>query len=135
MNILLTLFILSLLSITVMIGKKVTQIRKGAIVTEVDEEILFEIPYIEEVRAITERGVRKYGYMALVITIRAYFRSANLVKHTYKISKRKIKDAITKRMNREVEIDPESSKFLNTISEYKDKIQNIKHRIREEEKN
>lgn len=102
-----------------------------------EEEVLFEIPYINEVKVITSKNIRKYGYMSLATAIRLYFRSSALVKETYKDTKGKVKEVIEKNKKlipRSAQAKEEISGFLKTISEYKNKINTLKHKIKEEEK-
>lgn len=137
MNIILILFAISLLSIMVMIGRKLMLLRRGLITAEYSEEIIFEIPYINEVKTITIKNAKRYGYLGLVATIRLYFRSAGLAKSTYLEAKEKTKNLIEKNKRALLKDKSENSEisgFLRTISEYKEKISALKHRIREEEK-
>ncbi len=136
MNILLILFLLSLSLIAAMIGRKLMIIRRGDTITLHHEDVLFEIPYIKEVKTITAKNARKYGYLGLVATIRLYLRSTSLVKYFYRDTKVKIKDVIEKNKNRlplSARENQEISKFLKSISDYKGKIKKIKYKIKEEE--
>lgn len=129
MYFLLILFFASLFGITFMIGRKllVLQDVRG----ETYEEIFLEIPYIEEWKHLTIRGVKRHSYNGLVAIIRFYVRSSNFIKNKYeKILmeiENKRKEHIIKRGKKEV------SRFLKTVSEYKHKIREIKERVKKEE--
>ncbi len=137
MNIMLILFTISLLAIITMIARKLVQLRKSAEMVLSEEEVLFEIPYIDEVTVLTTKNIRRYGYMSLATAIRLYFRSSALVKNTYNETKTRAKEVIerNKKLIMKSELgNREISGFLKTISEYKAKIDKLKHKIREEEK-
>lgn len=112
-----------------MIGRKllILQDVRG----ETREEIFLEIPYMEEWKHLTMRGIKKHSYDGLVAVIRLYVRSSNFVKNKYEKILREIenkrKEHIIKRGKKEV------SRFLKTVSDYKQKIREIKHRVTEEE--
>ncbi|MBP9711907.1 MAG: hypothetical protein KBD55_02625 [Candidatus Pacebacteria bacterium] len=133
MYILFTLFILSLLSISAMIGRKLIVLRNGEFLDK--EEFSVEVPIFEEMRYVTGKTVKKIGYVTLVTSMRLYFRSTNFVKTKYHTTKIRIKDLRNKNKTlAQIEDQKEISKFLQIISEYKGKIRTIKHKIREEEK-
>jgi hypothetical protein len=137
MSIILILFLLSLSAIAVMIGRKLVSVRQGDSMVIDSEEVLFEIPYINEVKELTTKNVKRYGYLGLVTTIRLYFRSSNLVKHAYRGTKGKVKIVIEKNRNllpKSPLENQEVSRFLESVSEYKQKLSKIKHKIKEEEK-
>lgn len=132
MYFLLTIFFVSLFGIAFMIGRKLL-ILEDVSIGEQEEEIFLEVPYIEEWKHLTMKGVKRHSYLALVATIRFYVRSSNFIKEKYeKILteiRNKRKEHLVKRGEKEV------SKFLKTVSDYKRKIREIKHRVVEEEKN
>lgn len=139
MNIaLITIFILSLSTIVFMIAKKLLLIRKGEAVTLEGGEFTFEIPYIEEVKVLTTKGLKRFGYLTLVGTIRIYFRSASVMRKGWRDFKVKSVTLVMK-YKKFMPIDhkekQEISKFLRTMSEYKERLREIKHRIKEEELN
>lgn len=127
MYILLILFFTSLISIIIMIVRKLAILKQGHELHH--EEVLFELPYLKEVKHVTIRGVRKYSYDGLVSVVRLYVKSINFLKNKYdtiKIKNRKTKEEISGDKK-------EISKFLKIIGEYKHKIREIKHRIHKEE--
>jgi hypothetical protein len=133
MSLLFILFILSLLSISIMIGRKLVLLRNGELMGR--EEIIIDVPVIEEIKLATGRTIRKVGYVSLVTGIRVYFRSANYLKARYEDTKEKITELRNRNKTEEELADQkEISKFLKVISEYKHKIRTIKHKIREEER-
>ena len=131
MYFLLILFFGSLLSITFMVGKKLILLRSGTVIPR--EEIISKDQYLEELKYVTIKNIKKYSYLGLVASIRFYFHFANLLKKKYQETKIKIKEMRGKRLNVVNNEKREASKFLKMISEYKHKIRNIKRQIKEEE--
>ncbi|MEI7709154.1 MAG: hypothetical protein WCI76_00395 [bacterium] len=112
-----------------MIGKKFALIEHEQILNH--EEILFELPFIKEVKKITVANVKRHGYTGLVTTVRIYVRSTNFLQNKYQDLNRKIKNQIrSKAKNGE---SKEISKFLKVIGDYKHKIREITHKIKKEE--
>lgn len=129
MYIILILFFASLVSIIIMIGRKLVLIKQDTVLNH--EEISFELPYLKEVKHITIAGIKKHGYVLLVATVRSYVLGMNILKNKYEEIKTKIKDRNNKNhINGEKK---EISKFLKIIGEYKHKIREIKHKIKKEE--
>jgi len=128
------IFLASFVTIMVMFGRRLMVLRnKGLVVTEEEYvEVRLEIPYLNEVKEVTVRKVKRIGYMGLVTTIRFYFRSSNMVKSGYRELVEKMKSV----KNHEVlngAIGQEASGFLKVVSDYKTKIRRIKHQIKKEE--
>jgi septal ring factor EnvC (AmiA/AmiB activator) len=96
-----------------------------------NEKAFFELSYLKEVKHITIQGAKKHGYSLLVIAVRFYIQSTNFLREKYKEIKTKIKEKINKNhINGEKK---EISKFLKIIGDYKNKIREIKHKIKREE--
>lgn len=129
MYLLLILFFMSLISIIIMIGRKLAILDHEQVLNQ--EEVLLELPYLTKIKHLTFINIRKYGYSILVTTLRSYIRSTNFLKDTYKEVKIKIQDRNNK--NKTDGEKKEISKFLKIIGEYKQKIREIKHRIKKEE--
>ena len=126
---LLILFFASLVSIIIMIGRKLSILKHEQIL--IQEEVVLEFPYLKEIKHITVTNIRKRGYALLVATVRFYVLGANLLKNKYKEVKSKIKNRnIGNHINGEKK---EISKFLKIIGDYKQKIREIKHKIKKEE--
>jgi hypothetical protein len=136
MQIILILFFASLAGIAVMIGRKLMMIQSGQIETR--EKISLEIPDSQKIKHAAIRNAKKYGYMALVGTLRTYIRSTNFLKQKGAELKDRVKNKInvyfpnkhTEKVERK---EGEVSSFLKTVSEYKHKIKHIKHQIKKEE--
>ncbi|TSC77666.1 MAG: hypothetical protein G01um101424_289 [Parcubacteria group bacterium Gr01-1014_24] len=119
-----------------MLGKKLVLFKNGQ--TPNREEVLFEVPHLEEIRHFVTKNIKKYGHMGLVITLRFYIRSSNFLKYQYEEVKIKIKNVSGKNkngLNGDLPEKAEVNKFLKMISDYKNKIREIKHKIHEEERN
>lgn len=131
MYIILIIFFVSLIGISAMIGKKLILLKKGQI--ENTEKNLFEIPNLDQIKHVTVKNSKKYGYIILVEIMRFYIRFLKLLKLKYK----EIKNVYNKYLpHKEINTQTkEVSKFLKMISDYKYKIKNIKDKIEEEENN
>ena len=127
----LILFFASLIGIILMVGRKLILFQRESVVTE--ENFLVQSPDLHKVRHAFIKNAKKYGYVALVATIRFSVRSSNFLKNKYKEAKNKI---TTKRhgIKRQENGKKEVSSFLKNISEYKSKIRKIRRKIIEEEK-
>jgi hypothetical protein len=129
------LFFISLAGIAIMIGRKVALVRNENEQTEEPEHFHPFVPDFQKIKHLAYKNAQKYGYLALVSTIRFSVRSSNLMKkkgnQIYDMAQR----IVMRNRPEEVESPKEVSKFLKKISEYKSKIRRIKHKIIEEEKN
>lgn len=129
MYILLILFFTSLFFITFMIGRKLVMLEHQQILNH--EEVLFELPFLKQIRHLTVKSVKKHGYTLLVATVRFYIRTINFLKYKYEEIKIKVKNRSKK--NHPNSEKREISKFLKIMGEYKQKIREIKHKIKKEE--
>lgn len=128
----LILFFASFLGIALLIGRKVFALRGAGI--ENIGEIPFEVPDLQEIKIISSKKARRLGYVVLVISIRGYIRTSILLKKVGKNIYESAKNRLERnRFTKNPEEQREVSKFLKGISEYKEKIKRIKHRIIEEE--
>ena len=130
-SILLILFFTSLSATVFMVGRKLVLLRQqhGEVLNH--EEVLFELPYLKEAKHATIKGIKKHGYALLVGIIRLYVRSANFLKSKYEVLKSKLRNE--HKAEQTTGDKKEISKFLKNVLEYKQKIREIKHRIKEEE--
>lgn len=133
MYFLLILFFGSLLGITFMIGRKLLMLQNGQMTYKDNVETFLKAQYLQELKHSAIKTTKKYSYLGLVTTIRFYFRGINLIKNKYGEVKIKIKNIRHKNLNNISEEKREVSKFLKMISEYKQKIRVLKHKIKEEE--
>lgn len=130
----LTLFFVSIAGIVVLITKKLLQIEKLRIVSE-DDVFFIDVPELEDAHYVLMRKIRRGGYVALVITIRAYLLGKHHTKKFIRKGYNKIDTFLQKyRKNKGVvETKKEASKFLKVIADYKKKVNEISDQIREEE--
>ncbi len=135
MQTLLILFFGSLLGMTLMIGRKVM-----ALQTEDNRKLhldgfVFEIPHLDSFQEATTKELKKYGYATLVMTLKAYVKSTNMLKEQYKDLITLLENAKNRNIpeNQLKAVEDKASSFLGMITEYKNKIRKIKHRIAEEE--
>lgn len=128
MTYLLLIFFISFLSITVMFGRKLSLVKNGKI--KEASTLSPETYYTEKIKHLTLKKIKQYGYAGLVIIMRLYFRSKNLLKSKYE----ELKNRIKKIGENKTEVrEEDASKFLKVVSDYKQKIRNLKHQIKEEE--
>lgn len=132
----LVLFFIALLGISTLLYRRIMILeRSGVMVREIDGEFFFDVPDLHEVQYVIVRKMKQYGYVALVVTIRIYVRSSKIMDYLYKEAVSRLSTLYKKyiqKKNPETEAK-EVSKFLKMVSEYKNKIKEIKERVREEE--
>lgn len=133
MYFLLILFFGSLIGITFMVGRKFLLIQSGQIVNINKDEVFSETKYLEDLKQATIKNTKRHGYTLLVITIRTYFRTANLLKNKYEKIKNKVKETYQKRKKHIHAEKIGENSFLKMVSEYKHKIRKIKQQVEEEE--
>jgi len=130
MYFLLILFFASLLGITFMIGRKLLMLQNGQIL---HKETFLKAPDLEEWKYVMIKNIKKYGYISLVVTIRFYVRSSNLLNSKYKEIKLGLQEKLKRNRGDQSKETKEVSKFLKMMSEYKHKIRKIKEKVKEEE--
>ena len=135
MYFLLILFFGSLFGITFMIGRKLLMLQNGQISYRDSAETFLKAQYFEELKHSAIKTIKKHRYTGLVTIVRVYLRSSNFIKDKYEKVKIKIINLFYKKTdsNNKIKEKQEVPKFLRIISEYKNKIREIKHKIKEEE--
>ena len=128
---LLTLFFASLFSIMIMLGRKLAKLEREQVFNH--QEVLFELPYLKEIKQLTIEGIKKHGYAGLVKVLRFHIQFSNFLKGKYEKAKIKIKNIHVQNTNGDSLGKKEVSKFLKIIGDYKQKIREIKHKIKREE--
>src|ERR1035437_5565796 len=129
------LFFISLIGIVFMIGRKLAPVRNGEV--EKQEYAHPFVPDVQKIKHLTLESLKKYEHAMLVVILRFYVRFSNFLKNTYEGLKTKVKNLRKSKngnMSEETETK-EASKFLRVISDYKQRVIHIKHRITEEENN
>jgi len=115
-----------------MIGRKLILLQNGQIAdNNTAEEISFGIHHLQKIKHFTVANIKKYEHIVLVGTLRLYVKTANLLKNKYQAVKIKIRN-IKMRSHANGE-KKEISKFLKIIGDYKNRIREIKHKIKKEE--
>ncbi|MEI6581120.1 MAG: hypothetical protein WCO07_03045 [bacterium] len=129
----LILFFISLAGIIIMIGRKLVFIKD----TEVkhNERFMLEVLDLDGIKHITVKNIKKYGFVALVTTLRFSIKSSHFLKNGVRETKNKMKHFVEKRLMRKEKESKEKqvSSFLKMVSDYKHRIREIKHKIKEEE--
>ncbi len=115
-----------------MVGRKLALVNSGNVVTQEHPHVF--VPDLVKIRHMTKVNAKRYGYLMLLITLRLYVRTVNLLKSQYRELETRIKNMRKKKGVSGTEEEQEASKFLKMISEYKHKIRAIKQKIHEEEK-
>lgn len=125
---------MSLLGIVVMLGYKVSLARSGALQMRGGFHVTF--PNFAKLKSIARKGLRRYGFIALVIVIKLYVKTTYFLKQKFQLVQSKVVDILKK--NKKFGFDENSEKrevsgFLKMVSEYKHRVRTIKHRIVKEE--
>ncbi len=120
----------SLISISALIGKKLLSIKNSG-EYYLSKEASFELPYIDEVKHGVKTSIKKLENVILILILRIYMKTTNYFKTTSKKIKKNLRNKILK--NEKHIAQPEVSKFLKMVSDYKVKIKEIKHQIKKEE--
>jgi len=135
MYISLILFFIALGGIGILLARKILVLKHANIHHPKDLELEFEVPDLDEVRKFANKKIKRYGYMALVSTIRLYIIVGSFLKNKSTIAVKKIKSKLPGKKITKIDKDGniETSPFIKTIAEYKHKIKKIKHKIKKEE--
>jgi hypothetical protein len=113
-----------------MIGRKLVILGDGQVL---HKNAIWKDSYLEEWKHSFIMNSKKYGYVGLVASVRAYVHFVNFLKRKYAVLKTKIAHVLDKRLKKGEVQKREVSGFLKMISEYKHKIRKIRHQINEEE--
>ena len=115
-----------------MFSRKLVLLKNQGIQIEQVEGVILELPFVKEIKHLTIRQLKRYGYIGVVTSIRLYFRGVNLAKVEYNKIKEKLSSVDKSKWINDIE-KREVNKFLKVVSNYKHKIRQIKHQIKEEE--
>jgi hypothetical protein len=115
-----------------MIGRKLALIQNGYVFEKESE--MPDVEYAEELKKWAKEGLRRLGFVLLVITIRLYVKSVLFIKKIMRITAEKVKRMSAKKSpDREVQ-EKEPSTFLQKIGDYKKKVRRIKEKVKKEER-
>ena len=115
-----------------MLGYKLALIRSGKVVPA--KHIHPFVPEIQKIKHLTFKNAKIYEHLALVAIVKFSIQFSNFLKKSYKAIKIRVGDIINKDKDRLSQLEKrEVNKFLKMISDYKDKVRHIKHRIEKEE--
>ncbi len=132
MNFLLILFFISLAGIIFMIWRRIVKKEEMVDEEEAPNDAILDIPYVDEIKYMTVKKIKEYGYVVLLSSIRMSMKSTHAVKKASKEVAEIVKNSLLKG-SKESEDPKEVSKFLQLVTDYKHKIKKIKRKIREEE--
>ncbi len=128
---LLILFLVSSLGITLMIGRKWRLASQGHITFR--DSLHPFVPDIQKVKFLAVEGTKKSVHFTVVNILRLHVKSSNAIKNKYTAIKARINDKMNEDDGTGEKVGV--SKYLKMISDYKQKIREIKHKIHEEENN
>jgi hypothetical protein len=129
---LLILFLVSLLGIMVMIGRKHLLIQKGVVFEE--KGWTPDPEYFEDLKVKTMKKLGRLGFILLVILVRVYVKVSDVLKEEYRRSLEKVRNVQFKSSDDgaiKIKVQKEN-KILKMASQYKKKIRRIKDRVRKE---
>ncbi len=130
----LILFFLSLTGIVIMIWREMILVKNGQVAT-VKHSHPF-VPELQKIKHITFKSSKKFSYTLVFVTLRFFIKSSNFIKTRSIMLAKEIKNTFKKKNGmpiEEIEEKKEVSGYLKVISEYREKIREIKDRIKEEE--
>ena len=130
----LILFFVSLLGIIIMVWRELILVRNGQVALAQHSHPF--VPELQKIKHLTFKGVKRFGYIALFVTLRFFIKSSNFIKTKSLILVKKIETKFKKNRNDNfdgAENKREISKYLKIISEYRQKIKQMKHKIKKEE--
>ena len=133
----LILFFVSLGVITIMIGRKLlllSNIEGHHHNSYLGEILISDMLDFDKLKNLTLKNGKKLGHATIWVTLRVYIISSNFVNKKRKEIVVKVKNKLNKnRKNNIQEEKKEVSKYIKIISEYRQKIKKMKHRIKEED--
>jgi len=128
-------FSVSLLGIIVMIWRKLVLFRQGTL-----EDIKHSHPFaidFEKIKYFASKAGKKLRYGLLFIVLKSSIKASNFIKTKWVLLLDEIKNRVLKKttvINADgITEKKEVSKYLKIISEYQQKIRNMKYRIKKEE--
>ncbi|MFM7088440.1 MAG: hypothetical protein ACKOW9_02830 [Candidatus Paceibacterota bacterium] len=132
MSFFLVLFLTSVTGMVALIGRKVYTLRNTDVHVPMDFDFSIDVPDFEEVGQHILKKSKRYSYILLVITIRAYVLGTHATKKQIQKVTQIIKKRLHKRHARPIQT-PTENKFLKRVTEYKHRIRKIKEQIKTEE--
>ncbi|MEK7128398.1 MAG: hypothetical protein AAB933_02460 [Patescibacteria group bacterium] len=115
-----------------MIGRKLVLLQNGHTAENNNaEEISFSIHHLQKIKHLVVTNTKKWEHIVLVQILRLYVRGISFLKNQYNAAKTKIGNLKMKQhANGEKK---EISKFLKIVGDYKNRIRELKHKIKKEE--
>lgn len=129
----LILFLFSFFGMAIMVGRKLALIRNGQ-AAKMPHSHPF-VPHLQKIKHFTFQSAKRFAYAALFATMKFFIISSN----SLKIKSRAVAAELKKRFKKNNEGPEngaekrEASKYLKTISDYREKIRKMKHMIKEKE--
>jgi hypothetical protein len=137
MHFFLILFFISLTAIILMIGRKWSLVKGNVGQPEEHHEagvFISSIFDLDQIKHSLILNFEKAIHALIFVTLRGYLLSSNLINLKRKEWAEKIKVRLNKNRQQNIaEEKKEVSKYIRIISEYRQKIKHMKHKIKEEE--
>lgn len=130
------LFFISLLAIIIMIGRKFMLLKNAEVGIERYEgaTLVSGVIDFDKIKHTAIEGLKGFEHALIWVILRTYLVSKNLFKKTKKELAEKIKARLDRRHSENGIADKkEVSGYIKVISDYRQKIKHIKHKIKEEE--
>lgn len=127
------LFFISLAAIIFIVGRRLILIENANKYHHISEIFVSDILDFDNLKHSAMKNGRKLGHSFMWMILRAYILSSNFINKKWKVVLEKIKSKLHKHRNEDETQEKEGSKYIKIISEYKQKIKRMKHKIKEEE--
>jgi len=131
------LFFVSLLAIIVMIGRKFLLLKNasGEEALQAGSTFISGVVNFDKIKHTTTENLKKMEHNLIWTIVKTYLLSKNFINKKRKEIAEKIKKKLNKRFHKNniQEEKKEISGYIKIISEYRQKIKHIKHKIKEEE--
>jgi len=127
-------FFLSLAGIVIMVWRELVLVRNGQVIATRHSHPF--VPDLQKIKHLTFKNGKKFGYVVVFVTLRFFIKSSNFIKTKSIVLTKEINNKLKKLRNNasdEIMEKREVSKYLKLISEYQQKIREMKNRIKEEE--
>ncbi|MDP1760318.1 MAG: hypothetical protein Q8L01_02615 [Candidatus Woesebacteria bacterium] len=130
------LFFISLIAIILMIGRKLLLLSdiEGHHHHHISEIFVHDVFDFDNIKHSAIKNGKKMGHSLIWIILKIYIISLNSINKKRKEIIIKIKNRLSKYNNDNESVEKkEVSKYIKIISEYRQKIRHIKHKIKKEE--
>ena len=117
-----------------MVWRELVLVRNGQVTAVHHSHPL--VPDLRKIKYLTLKGIKRFSYVILFVTLKFFIKSSNFIKTRSMILIEELKNKLRKSNGNSLDETIEKkevSKYLKVISEYRQKIRQMKHKIKEEE--